>query len=90
MARSDLTGQEELPLPEQPNAVVLRGIIGVITPGELAAAIRLSEQTLATWRSAKEGPSYVKLGKGIFYRMEDIQAWVLASITSVVTGGKPV
>lgn len=83
-----LPGQMDLPLPEEPNPAVLRGVVGLIAADELAAALGIAEQTLAGWRSAGKGPDYVKLGKGVFYRLEDVKAWVSASVTSVVTGSE--
>jgi hypothetical protein len=79
----DLPGQLDLPIPEP----TLRGIVGLITPKELAEAIGVAEQTLAGWRCSNKGPSFVKLGKGVFYRLADVQKWVGDSITSVVVGG---
>lgn len=78
------------PAPYVPPAVgvELRGVIGLITPAELAVAISVTEQTLSTWRTNGEGPDFVKLGKGVFYRLEDILAWVKKRVTSVVIGGK--
>lgn len=88
----DLPGQLSLPIPEQPNPRVLRGVVGLISPEELAASLGNTEQTLAGWRSNGTGPKYVKLGKGVFYRLVDIHSWIEASVTSVVIGGegKPV
>jgi len=82
-----LPGQSELPLPETQNAPVLRGVVGLITPAELALAIGVAEQTLSGWRSAGTGPNFVKLGKGVFYRLFDIQTWIADSVTRVVTSG---
>lgn len=43
-----------------------------------AAAIRLGVKpaTLATWRSQKRGPRYAKIGRGCFYAVADLDAWV--------------
>lgn len=55
----------------------IRGALGLI-PEELAAEVLLlrSVDTLATWRSQKKGPAYVKLGKRVFYTVNDLQIWV--------------
>lgn len=58
------------------NAENLRYELDLIPAEEFAAAIPLAEQTLATWRSAGEGPSYVKLGKTVFYRRADLKEWI--------------
>lgn len=45
-----------------------------ITPSELAQRWRISAQTLANWRSAGRGPPYIRLGRGILYRLSEIEA----------------
>lgn len=39
-----------------------------------------SEHTLANWRAAKIGPTYLKLGRGgkakVVYRRSDLEAWL--------------
>ncbi len=85
--RSDLPGQLELPI-EGYEPVALRDmrtIIGLVTPKELAAALGNTEQTLADWRCNGKGPIFVKLGKGVFYRMSDVHAWVDGAVTPQVT-----
>jgi predicted DNA-binding transcriptional regulator AlpA len=67
----------------------LRGIVGLITTEELASALGIAEQTLAGWRCSGQGPNFAKLGKGVFYRLADVQTWVAASVTSVVTARGP-
>lgn len=84
--KEDLPGQQELPIPEVANPPVLRGVVGLITPKELAETIGVAEQTLAGWRCTQKGPSYVKLGKAVFYRLADVQKWIAESVTSAVTG----
>lgn len=57
----------------------VRGSIGLLTE-EVAADVLLlrSVDTLATWRSQKKGPAYVKLGKKIFYTINDLKIWIVA------------
>jgi hypothetical protein len=83
----ELPGQLDLPIGDTPKADALRGIVGLISPAELARAIGVAEQTLAGWRCTGKGPSFVKLGKGVFYRLDDVQAWISRSVTDVVAGG---
>lgn len=53
----------------------------LLTTAEAAELLNLKPQTLRVWRSAKpkQGPDFVKLGKGpgarIRYRIEDLMAW---------------
>jgi predicted DNA-binding transcriptional regulator AlpA len=45
---------------------------------EVAAHLRLSERTLERHRIAGTGPPFVKLGRRVVYRREDIERWVEA------------
>ena len=53
--------------------------IEMITPlynqYELAKRWKMSGRTLERWRWLKQGPSYIKLGGRIVYRLEDIEAY---------------
>lgn len=46
-----------------------------LTPKELATRWRLSDQTLANWRSARQGPPYVKINTKVLYPIEGIHAY---------------
>lgn len=78
---------EELPLEgpqgSEPLPDALRDKVGLILPQELAAALNATEQTLASWRSTNQGPDFVKLGKAVFYRLDDIRAWVNRRVTAM-------
>ena len=50
----------------------------LLTPPELADLLGIPEATLAQWRYRHVGPPYVKVGRHIRYRVEDIEAWVEA------------
>ena len=49
---------------------------------EAAAKTGMSVSTLNKWRVAGFGPKFVKLGKRVLYRDEDIQSFITASIRS--------
>jgi hypothetical protein len=49
---------------------------------EAAAALRLSERTLERYRVTGEGPPFVRTGKRIAYRPEDLSAWVSAHVVT--------
>jgi predicted DNA-binding transcriptional regulator AlpA len=70
----------QFPPTETVQGVDLRKMMGLITIEQFAHALRVTEDTLASWRKDKVGPAYVKLGRGIFYRQSDILAWVEQSV----------
>jgi predicted DNA-binding transcriptional regulator AlpA len=43
---------------------------------EAGRFLSMSYRTLQSWRSAGEGPSYLKLGRSIRYRRSDLLTWV--------------
>jgi predicted DNA-binding transcriptional regulator AlpA len=55
-------------------------MIGLLSEDELASLLDVKPQTLQTWRMQKTGPDFVKLGKAVFYRKLDVEAWVEANV----------
>jgi hypothetical protein len=45
-------------------------------PDAAAAFLSLSTQRLAKLRLAGGGPPYVKIGRSVLYRREDLEAWL--------------
>lgn len=46
-----------------------------LTSKELAARLKIKENTLEVWRSIGKGPKYEKLGRMVRYRITDVEAW---------------
>ena len=48
-----------------------------LTPEEVAERYRgsVSIGTLRNWRAMKIGPSFVKIGKAVLYRVDELEAW---------------
>lgn len=59
----------------------LRDSFALISPSDLAALLGVDERTLAVWRSQRRGPDFVKLGRAIFYRREDVLSWIELNTT---------
>ena len=51
-------------------------LAALLSEKEAARFLSMSYRTLQSWRSAGEGPSYLKLGRSIRYRRSDLLAWV--------------
>lgn len=45
---------------------------------ELAAQIRVPQQTIYRWRTEGRGPRGIKIGRHLRYRQRDIDAWIEA------------
>jgi len=51
-----------------------------MTTAEVACYTRLSEETLRYFRQRDEGPRFAKLGRRVFYRRQDVDAWIESSV----------
>ena len=51
-------------------------MIDLLDTEEAASLVRLKPNTLEKMRFHKRGPTYVKLGRKVFYRREDLHLWV--------------
>lgn len=49
---------------------------GALSSFEAAEYLGLSVATLRTWRCRGKGPSYVKLGRSVVYRIVDLEAYL--------------
>jgi hypothetical protein len=59
-----------------------RKTLGLLTEEEAAAVLLLnSPGTLATWRSQKTGPQSLKLGKRVFYTINQLGNWMNETAT---------
>ena len=52
----------------------------MIRPEDAARQLMVSKQTLAKWRHLHFGPSYVKLGRSVFYRQSDIETFIQSNV----------
>ena len=51
-------------------------ITDLLTTFEAATRLRMSRQTLAKWRLAGFGPKFIRCGRKILYRREDLTRWL--------------
>lgn len=51
-----------------------------LTQKELARRWAISHRTLERWRWTGEGPSFMKLGGRVIYRLEDVLSFELAHL----------
>lgn len=48
----------------------------LLTPAKLAEHLEVSTGTLANWRSAGTGPTYVRLSGVVRYRVDAVEKWI--------------
>jgi hypothetical protein len=62
----------------------------LVTTVEAARLVGASAKTLREWRSRRIGPAGLKMGTGkqsrVLYRLSSLEAWLKASVTSVIGG----
>lgn len=66
---------------------LLRSKLGLITQEDLSLLLDVSVDTLREWRRLKQGPDFVRTGKGVMYREVDIQEWLERNVVPVVRCG---
>ena len=47
----------------------------ILNPGRLGERWDKTPQALAQMRSRGDGPKYFKVGRSVFYRLEDVEEW---------------
>jgi hypothetical protein len=52
----------------------------LISPKELADSLGLSIATLADWRSQRRGPTYLSVGRKIWYPKDRVDMWLEANL----------
>lgn len=67
-------------------ARALRHLVGILTEDDLNEMLNISEHTSQSWRVLGGGPKFVKLGKTIFYRIKDVEDWIIANLHSISPG----
>lgn len=60
-----------------------------LTSKEVADRWRLSDQTLANWRSAGKGPPFTRVGTRVLYPIEGIHAFEKLDSTWLSTDNSP-
>lgn len=86
---SDIADPGDIPEPETDDWTgdFHRGRMGLMTPEQVAAMLKVKAKTLEVWRSRNRGPAYVKLGREIFYSEKLIKEWIEANVVQTVRTG---
>lgn len=71
----------EIPAREETVGRMLRQQFGLLAPDEFAALRGVDTRTLDVERCHGRGPDYVKLGRRVFYRTEDVMTWIRLNVT---------
>lgn len=48
----------------------------LLTTAQLSRYLQTAEKTLRQWRWSGQGPRFVKVGRAVRYRPEEVEAWL--------------
>ena len=54
--------------------------LGIVSQEELAVTLGVTKTTLREWRRLKTGPAFVRVGKLVFYRRQDVEEWLASNV----------
>ena len=60
----------------------------LLTQREAAAQLRLSQRTLERFRVSGGGPTYVKAGRLVRYREQDLEKWIASRVVGSTSEGE--
>jgi len=52
----------------------------LLTSAETAALLRVPPRTLEAWRARRIGPPYLRLGRRVAYRADDVDQWIAGRV----------
>lgn len=55
-------------------------LVALLTTAEAAKYLRLGAQSLNQMRREHTGPNYIKLGRKVFYRVDDLDTYITSMI----------
>jgi len=58
----------------------LRHDFGLLTEEELSIMLDNRIDTIRSWRAEKFGPKWVKLGRSVYYRDQDVNEWITENV----------
>lgn len=61
----------------------------ILTVNDASEFLRVHVRTLERWRQTGEGPRYVKMGRRVGYRRNDLEDWLEANVTTSTSEVRP-
>lgn len=75
--------------PIRPEATATVELVALVEPHEVSQYLGVPLGTLANWRYQRRGPAFVRYGRLVRYRAEDITAWLQANLALTGDVGAP-
>ena len=57
-------------------ATTSKDLLPLMTPADLSEYLGVPLGTLANWRYQRRGPAFVRLGRHVRYRADDVLEWI--------------
>lgn len=54
----------------------------LLTPPEAAEVLRTKARTIERWRTNGDGPAFVRIGRRVAYRRQDLEAFITQNRTT--------
>ncbi len=61
-------------------SATMRDRFELLSENDLSALLGVDSHTLTVWRKKNLGPAAAKLGRGVFYRRADVDAWIAQNV----------
>jgi len=62
--------------------MTMNSTLELLTPTDVALSLGLRPKTLANWRTALQGPPFLKIGTRVLYERTKLEAWAQAQEVS--------
>lgn len=66
--------------PTENRSVALRREMELMTESDLADMVNVDVAAVRAWRSQSKGPPWTRLGRGVFYRRQDVRDWIASKV----------
>ncbi|WP_020095696.1 helix-turn-helix domain-containing protein [Methylobacterium sp. 285MFTsu5.1] len=63
--------------------------LGLMHEVDVCTLCNVKSETLWTWRKEQRGPKFVKLGREICYRVDDLLAWIASNVVEFMQAETP-
>lgn len=55
---------------------------GFLTDGQVCKILNVAENTMRLWRHQGRGPCFYKFGRNVYYRRDDVEAWITQQVVT--------
>jgi predicted DNA-binding transcriptional regulator AlpA len=75
---SQTTGATTAPVSPERRSLLEK--LGLMHESDVCTLCNVRSETLWSWRKDNKGPAYVKIGREICYRVDDLMNWIASNV----------